>query len=441
MSNTEELFHKRRATRRRFTTALEYLGERVIEWTIRVCGWSAIFFVLAIFFFVFWTAFPVVIGTRASVRIVVEGPNDDLVLHARQRGPEWNGFKVIFVPDADSAVTWSLDRESKQLTVRYVAGRSTARDVIRACAASPVAKLFWTELAPTDRLSARKKQANETPNDGKGTIPAWDKRTARDPILRGGNDALDLGEFFTSPNWRPSSEVRAQYGILALAIGSASVALIAMLIAVPCGLGAAVFVSEFCTGKTKEILKIVIEMLAAIPSVVWGFIGMMVLGPIIMKLTGAPVGVNLLNGGLILALMSLPIIVSVGEDALKAVPDSYREAALSLGATRWEIVCRVLFPAAKNGLLAAVLLGVGRAIGETMAVLMATGHAVQIPHSLLDPVRTLTATIAAELGETVEGGTHFRVLFLIGVVLFAATFVVNLIADLVVKGIRSEKTT
>jgi phosphate transport system permease protein len=212
-----------------------------------------------------------------------------------------------------------------------------------------------------------------------------------------------------------------------------------MLIAVPFGLGAAVYVSEFCSGKIKEALKVVIELLAAIPSVVWGFIGYMVLGPIIIKLSGAPVGVNLLNGGIILALMGVPVIVSVGEDALKAVPDSYREAALSLGATRWQIVYRVLFPAAKNGLLAAVLLGVGRAIGETMAVLMVTGHAVQIPHSLFDPIRTLTATIAAELGETVEGDRHYTVLFVIGVVLFAITFVVNLTADLVVKGFRSEK--
>ena len=137
--------------------------------------------------------------------------------------------------------------------------------------------------------------------------------------------------------------------------------------------------------------------------------------------------------------MSVPIIVSMSEDALKAVPDSFREAALSLGASRWEIVYRVLFPAAKNGLLAAVLLGVGRAIGETMAVLMATGNAVQIPHSLLDPVRTLTATIASELGESVVGGPHCRVLFVIGLLLFAITFVVNMIADLVVKGIRNEQ--
>jgi len=139
--------------------------------------------------------------------------------------------------------------------------------------------------------------------------------------------------------------------------------------------------------------------------------------------------------------MSVPVIVSVGEDALKAVPDSYREAALALGATRWEIVYRVLFPAARNGLLAAVLLGFGRAIGETMAVLMATGHAVQIPRSLLDPVRTLTATIAAELGEAVKGGTHYSVLFVIGLVLLAISFVINLTADVVVKGFRGERAS
>jgi phosphate transport system permease protein len=250
---------------------------------------------------------------------------------------------------------------------------------------------------------------------------------------------LNLIEFFTSARWQPSSDVRPEYGTLALLVGTLSVTALAMVLAVPLGLGAAVFISEFCGGKIRESLKILIELLAAIPSIVWGFVGYLVLGPIFIETTGAAVGVNLLNAGVILALMSVPIIVSVGEDALKAVPDSYREAALSLGASRWEIVYRVLFPAARNGLLAAVLLGVGRAIGETMAVLMCTGHAVQIPHSLLDPVRTLTATIASELGESVAGGMHYRVLFVIGLVLFAITFVVNLTADLVVKGVRNER--
>jgi phosphate transport system permease protein len=250
---------------------------------------------------------------------------------------------------------------------------------------------------------------------------------------------LNLVEFFTSARWQPSSDVRPEYGTLALLAGTVSVTALAMAMAVPLGLGAAVFVSEFCGGKVKETLKILIELLAAIPSIVWGFVGYMVLGPIIMKTTGAAVGVNLLNAGIILALMSVPIIVSVGEDALKAVPDSYREAALSLGASRWEIVYRVLFPAAKNGLLAAVLLGVGRAIGETMAVLMCSGHSVQFPHSLVDPVRTLTATIASELGECVADGMHCRVLFVIGLVLFVITFFVNLTADLIVKGVRRER--
>ncbi len=252
------------------------------------------------------------------------------------------------------------------------------------------------------------------------------------PIL----SKLNFAEFFFSKEWIPTSTVQAKYGIGALIVGTVSVTLLAMAIAVPFGLGAAVFVSEFCTGKVKESLKIIIELLAAIPSVVWGFIGLSVMSPVIIAVFHVPVGVNLFNAALLLALMSVPIMVSIGEDALKAVPDSYREASVALGATRWQMVYRVLLPAARNGLLAAVLLGVGRAIGETMAVLMATGHAVNIPDSIFDPVRTLTATIAAELGETSQGSDHYQVLFLIGVVLFSITFVVNLIADLVVKGIK-----
>jgi phosphate transport system permease protein len=248
---------------------------------------------------------------------------------------------------------------------------------------------------------------------------------------------LDLIEFFSTANWSPTAST-PQYGILGLLTGTLSVTLLAMALAVPIGLGAAVYVSEFAPKRLKETLKIVIELLAAIPSIVWGFIAVMVLNPLIIAATGAPIGLNVLNAGIILALMSVPVIVSVSEDSLRAVPDSYREAALALGASRWEVVHRVLFPAAKSGLLAAVLLGVGRAIGETMAVLMATGHANQIPHSLLDQVQTLTATIAAELGETVQGQEHYRVLFVIGIVLFVIVFVVNLTADLVVKGIRGK---
>ncbi len=243
-------------------------------------------------------------------------------------------------------------------------------------------------------------------------------------------------EFFTSIEWYPTSESHVRYGVAALIAGTASVTALAMAIAVPFGVGAAIFVSEFCGPRMKETLKVVIELLAAIPSVVWGFIGLTVMSPLIMRLFHVPIGLNVLNGGVILALMSVPIIVSIGEDALRAVPDSYREAALALGVTRWQLIYRVLLPGARNGLLAAVLLGVGRAVGETMAVLMATGHAVKIPTSVMDSVRTLTATIAAELGEAPVHSDHYQVLFIIGILLFTITFVVNLTADLVVRGVR-----
>jgi phosphate transport system permease protein len=255
-------------------------------------------------------------------------------------------------------------------------------------------------------------------------------------MLFGGS--FDFGQFLTSIEWYPTSQSNVRYGALALIAGTFSVTLLAMLIAVPFGLGTAIFISEFCGPRLKETLKIVIELLAAIPSVVWGFIGLTVMNSLIIKLFDAPIGLNVLNGGILLALMSVPIIVSIGEDALKAVPDSYREAAVALGATRWQMIYRVLLPAAKNGLLAAVLLGVGRAVGETMAVLMATGHSVRIPTSVLDSVRTLTATIAAELGESPVGSDHYQVLFIIGILLFTITFVVNLSADLIVRGIRGK---
>jgi phosphate transport system permease protein len=259
-------------------------------------------------------------------------------------------------------------------------------------------------------------------------------------VFREGSQLLFHGfnfrEFFFSQEWYPSSESHVRYGVLALIAGTASVTLLAMSIAVPFGIGTAIFLSEFCGPRAKESLKITVELLAAIPSVVWGFVGLTVMNRLIIGLFHTPIGLNVLNGGVILALMSVPIIVSIGEDALKAVPDSYREAALALGVTRWQLIYRVLLPAARNGLLAAVLLGVGRAAGETMAVLMATGHAVKIPTSLMDSVRTLTATIAAELGEAAVHSDHYQVLFIIGILLFTITFVVNLAADLIVRGVR-----
>ena len=247
-------------------------------------------------------------------------------------------------------------------------------------------------------------------------------------------DRLDVAEFFGSIAWRPTSESRPTYGILALLAGTASVTGLAMLVAVPFSLGAAIYIGEFATGKTREVLKVLVEMLAAIPSVVWGFIGHSIMNPLIIAVFDVPVGLCVLNSGIILGLMAAPIMTTIAEDALKAVPDGFREAAEAMGATRWQVIRQVVLPAAKNGLLAAVLLGVGRGFGETMAVLMASGHAINIPTSPFDSVRALTATIAAELGETANGSEHYRALFTLGILLFAVTFVINLTADIVVRG-------
>lgn len=224
-------------------------------------------------------------------------------------------------------------------------------------------------------------------------------------------ERFDFKEFFFSTRWNPASVVKIEYGVVALLVGTLMVTILSMLIAVPLGLACAFYISEFCHPQLREVYKILIEFLAAIPSVVWGFIAIMMINPLIIHTFDVPIGLNILNASIILALMSLPLIVSVGEDALRAVPETYREAAEGMGATKWEIATRVLLPAAKNGLMAAALLGVGRALGETMAVLMATGHSIQIPESIFEPGRTLTATIAAELGESPKGGEHYQALF------------------------------
>lgn len=254
---------------------------------------------------------------------------------------------------------------------------------------------------------------------------------------------IDWHEFFTSTRWipAPAKGNPAHYGALGLLVGTLATTALAMVLAIPAGLGAAVYIAEFAGGRLRETLKVVIELLAAIPSIVWGFIALMLVGPVISRVTGAPLGTNLLTGSVVLALMSVPVVVSIAEDSLRAVPDSFREAALALGASPWEVVRRVLFPAARNGLLAACLLGLGRAVGETMAVLLATGHANQIPTSLVDPVRTMTAAIAAELGEAPRGSDHYRALFILGVVLLVLTLAINITADLVVKGIRRQDQT
>ncbi len=240
-----------------------------------------------------------------------------------------------------------------------------------------------------------------------------------------------LKDFLFGEKWYPISDPPS-FGILPLILGSLFVTLGATIISVPIGVASAVYIAEIAPPRVKEILKSGIEILAAIPSVVIGFIGMTTIVPFTKQFLHLPTGLTAFSGSLMLAFMAMPTIVSIAEDALTAVPRKYKEAALALGATRWQAIHRVILKAASSGIVAAVMLGIGRVIGETMAVMMVTGNAARIPHSLFEPVRTLTATVAAEMGETVQGSDHYFALFAIGIVLFIITFIINLIADLAV---------
>jgi len=241
---------------------------------------------------------------------------------------------------------------------------------------------------------------------------------------------VGLRSFLLGTSWYPTAEPAPQLGILPLILGSLVVTLGAILVALPVGLAGAVYLAEIAHPSVRTVLKPAIEVLAGIPSVVFGFFGLVIVVPFIQRTFDLAVGETALAGILMLAIMALPTIVSISEDALSAVPRSYREASFALGATPWQTIVRVTVPAALSGVTAAAMLGVGRAVGETMTVLMVTGNAAQIPTSLLMPVRTLTATIAAELGEAPQGGLHYEALFAIGIVLFLITFLINVAADL-----------
>jgi len=253
-------------------------------------------------------------------------------------------------------------------------------------------------------------------------------------LLRQGVPALaevKLGNLF-STRWYP---IEDHFGILPLITGSIIVTVVAMLIAIPFGIGTAVFLAELAPRWLREILKPLVELLGGLPSVVLGFLGILVLAPYLRTLLNIPTGLTALAGGLLLGGIAVPTTVSIAEDALDAVPQSYREGALAMGATRWQTIWRVTLPAARSGVLTALMLGIGRTIGETMAVMMVTGNAPVLAvklGSIFSPVRTMTATIAAEMGEVANGSTYYHVLFFIGLVLFVISLIVNIIASSVV---------
>ncbi|HEX2936414.1 MAG TPA: phosphate ABC transporter permease subunit PstC [Bacteroidales bacterium] len=240
---------------------------------------------------------------------------------------------------------------------------------------------------------------------------------------------ISLFSFVGGTEWYPTGHPAARFGILSLIMGTLWVSLAAIIIALPLGLATAIYMAEIANEKVRRALKPVIELLSGIPSVVYGFFGLVVIVPAIQKIFALSVGETALSGAIILAIMALPTIITISEDAIRTAPRAMKEASLALGANKWQTIYKVILPYASSGITAAIILGIGRAIGETMAVLMVTGNSAVMPHSLLQPVRTIPATIAAELGEAPQGGLHYKALFALGAVLFIIVLVLNLTVE------------
>ncbi|MGB3346407.1 MAG: phosphate ABC transporter permease subunit PstC [Candidatus Humimicrobiia bacterium] len=251
---------------------------------------------------------------------------------------------------------------------------------------------------------------------------------------------VKLLDFFFGTVWNPSAYGESSYGILSMVVSTFMVTLGAMMIAVPLGIGTAAYIAENANQRVGDVLRSIIGILAGIPSVVIGFIGIVLVGPFISKVFNLSSGLNALNGSILLAVMSLPTIISISEGAIRKIPKDFKIASYALGANRWTTLIRVTIPAAFSGIIVSIMLGIGRAIGETMTVLMATGNAPAMPHSFFDSVSTMTATIAIEMGEVPYGTTHYYALFAVGAVLFIVSLGVNLIAELVTAKYQGRRT-
>ena len=250
------------------------------------------------------------------------------------------------------------------------------------------------------------------------------------------DNTISLKDVFAGAEWFPTATPAPQFGFLPLITGTLWVSLFAILIALPFGLAVAVYMSEVADHKIRNLMKPVIELLSGIPSVVYGFFGLIVIVPLLQRVFDLPVGESGLAGSIVLAIMALPTIITVTEDAMRNCPRAMREASLALGASQWQTIYKVVIPYSISGITSGVVLGIGRAVGETMAVLMVTGNAAVIPHTILEPLRTIPATIAAELGEAPAGGAHYEALFLLGVVLFFISLLINFTVEAVSSGKR-----
>jgi phosphate transport system permease protein len=242
-------------------------------------------------------------------------------------------------------------------------------------------------------------------------------------------EPISLFAFLGGVDWYPTGHPVARFGILSLLLGTLWVSFAAIILALPLGLATAIYMAEIADEKVRRFLKPIIELLSGIPSVVYGFFGLIIIVPAVQKIFALNVGETALSGAIILAIMALPTIITISEDAIRTTPRAMKEASLALGANKWQTIYKITLPYASSGITAAIILGIGRAIGETMAVLMVTGNSAVIPTTLLEPVRTIPATIAAELGEAPQGGLHYKALFALGAILFIIVLILNLMVE------------
>ncbi len=382
--------------------------EILFEWIIRGCGSISAVIVLLIVFFLF----------KEGISFIDSSPlEENYGLYVNHKNP--------VAELSDEEIKHIFDQK-----IRYWSALGGTHDSIVRITGNDLDKFFTPEqLGPN--LEYLSVCVNRFLDTVPGAIAFFSSKqvalseSAREVHVK----KISLWKFLSGREWFPTAQPAAIMGTLPLLLGTLLVSLLAILIALPLGLAAAVYLAEIADERVRKILKPVIELLSGIPSVVYGFFGLVVIVPALQKLLHLPVGESALAGSILLAIMALPTIITVSEDSIRTCPIHMKEASLALGASHWQTIFRVIIPYAASGITAAAILGIGRAVGETMAVLMVTGNAAVMPSSITHPVRTIPATIAAELGEAPFGGLHFKALFALGCMLFIITLVTNLLVE------------
>lgn len=389
---------------------IKYLGEKIIEGFIYGSGWITTFVVVVIVIFLF----------REGSGLFNKKPLEE-------------GYGIVI--NAENKVREISAKEIRQIFEKEITNWKElggADEKIIVFSLSNIDKYF-TEKDLGESFSLLPVKVKEFVQANKGVIAVFPEKYLDASLVHLEIAPISFWSFISGKDWYPTATPSPQLGVLAIILGTLWVSLGAMLFALPIGIGVAIYMAEIAEKRVREVLKPFIELLAGIPSVVFGFFGLVYIVPLLQNLFNLPVGETALAGSILLGIMALPTIITLSEDAIRSVPKELKEASFALGANHWQSIARVIVPYAKSGVISACILGIGRAIGETMAVLMVTGNAAVIPTSFLEPVRTITATIASELGEAQQGGIHYEALFLLGSILFIITFLINWIAEVVTR--------